>query len=112
MPAPSSWRRLESNLMQGGIAQHVLEHAMQDARPLLLPTFIGDQVLADLEQRMREAQRFGMSLDGIAMAIAARVGLIVADHEVRLVGETPHQRHWHARVLVPQHADMPGPLEA
>ena len=88
------------------------QRALQPVRPFGDAVVGVDHVLADFQERMDEAARLGMHRDGIAVPVAARIGLVVADDEAPLLLERDEERHGQARVLVPEHAHMPGPLEA
>ena len=61
---------------------------------------------------MRQAARHRMGLDGVALAVARVVGLVVADHEIARLPSLAMSGFAIRRVLVPEHAEMPGPLDA
>src|SRR3546814_3736849 len=51
------------------------------------------------------------SVLGIAVAVGAGIGLVVADGEA-FCAQALHQRSRKARIAVPQHADLPRPRDA
>ena len=97
---------------EGGVVQHAPEGALQPVGPFGNAVAGVDEVLADLQERMGEPAPLGMHRDRIAVLVAARIGFVVADREARLLPQRSHERQRQAGVLVPQHADMPGPLKA
>ena len=80
----------------------------QPLRPGLGAASVGDQVLADLDQRMGEAVDDGVLEHGVA-AQRAVIGLVVADDQV-CVGLASMSISGRATrsSQIPQHADMPG----
>ena len=70
-----------------------------------------DQILADLNQDMGQAPGHGMLEQGVTVAIARRIGLIVADRNT-LRPQPRHQGPCQTRIGVPEDADLPRPLHA
>src|SRR5439155_6248684 len=88
------------------------ERGGKGVRPLRRPGRRVDEVLADLHRGVRQPGRLGVGADRIAGGLARRIRLVVADDAARVGGgKLGDERDRHARVLVPQHADMPGPDE-
>ena len=83
----------------------------QPLRPCESAGAVGDQILADLDQRMGIAVDNSMAEHGVA-AQGAVIGLVVADDERLVFGQHVDHRPRHAVVAVPQDADMPGADEA
>src|SRR5258708_19808223 len=71
-----------------------------------------DQVLPDLDQRVRDADVFDMARHGVAVAILAGIRLIVTDDDAGHSPQPPHQRTGEPVVAVPQDAEMPRALYA
>src|SRR5262245_7386522 len=88
------------------------QRSRDNAGPDLRALVRVDQILADLQERMWDAGTLAMMRHGVAVAVARGVRLVVAYRHVALLGEVCHQRLRQAAVAVPQHADMPRPLEA
>ena len=70
-----------------------------------------DQVLAHFEGAMGELAGPGMGIERVFVRRARRIGLVVADHQRGIAPQLGEQRLGQARIVVPQHADMPGALE-
>ncbi len=91
------------------IAQDRTDNAAEPPRPLSLTLGVADQVLADLDDGVDEAPAGAVLPEAIALELAG-IGLVLADDQVALGVEALEQRPRQPRVLlVPQHADVPGP---
>src|SRR3981081_1667663 len=71
-----------------------------------------DQVLAHFQRAMRQRPRLGVGGERVFVRITRRIGLVVADDKRRIAPQFGEQRLGQARIVIPEHADMPGPLEA
>jgi hypothetical protein len=73
--------------------------------------FVGDQVLADLDEHVRVAVDDRMPEHGVA-AQRPVIGLVVADDDVAGLAQHVDHRQRGARIEVPQHAGVPRPGDA
>src|SRR5699024_1604720 len=102
------WRWRRSRRRHGG------NDIVQNRGELVDSRLVGDEVLADFEDDMRQAGRPGMALDGevawVLQTLAA-VRFIVADNKP-CAPQPRHHRFGNTRIGIPQNADFPGALPA
>src|SRR5690606_33027782 len=69
------------------LRQQLAEHAAQPLGPFLGAVMCIDEVLAQLDQHVGQAAVVAVDVDGVAVEVASRVGLVVADADAGLAPE-------------------------
>src|SRR6266540_4185567 len=67
-----------------------------------------DEILAHFQRAMRQLAGPRMGIERVFIRGTRRVRLVVADHQLGIAAQLGQQRLGQARIVVPQHADMPG----
>src|SRR5208283_5889264 len=72
----SAWQRQAGpDLLAGGhFRVRPRQKARQDVRPTPLPVLVGDQILANLDQSMRQAAPLAMDRNGVVGLVAHGIG--------------------------------------
>ncbi len=105
-------RAMELDRMQRSTRVHHLAHRLCQALGPFGLTFVPeDQVLANLDQRVREPAHRAVAVERVALELSG-IRNVVADLDAGNGLQALEQRQRQPRVLVPQHADRPGPRHA
>src|SRR5580704_17404204 len=88
-----------------GLGRHqvpvALRQQMPEPRtPRPLSSVVGDQVLANFNGGVRQAALLAVYRDSVIGCVGDAVGLIVADHELRLAFQQRHDEMGKARVAI------------
>ena len=96
-------------------AARLVEHLAQDRGeprgPLGLSVGTEDEILPQFDERVRQAAACPVTVKRIAFQLS-RIGNVVADLDSGNGAQRLEQRKGEPRVLVPQHADTPGTVNA
>jgi hypothetical protein len=77
--------------------------------PLLLSVLVRDQILADFDQRMRQAMTLAVHRYGVVGGVADKIRLVVANHEAVLLPQQREQPVGQAAVAIVEKRHMPRP---
>ena len=95
-------------LGRGQTVEGGLQRVADDPGPSHRARGIGNQILADFDQQVRQAPQFAVAVHRVAEIVAGAVGLVVADRDVAARRQRRHEGQGDPAVPVPQRADMQG----
>src|SRR6516165_3514654 len=75
--------------------------------PFALAALILDEILADLDQRMRQAAPFAMYRNSVIRGVADDVWRVITDEKIVIGIKQRQQRTCETRIAVVKHASMP-----
>src|SRR5690606_612320 len=109
IPHPSPFRAISAGLDPD--QRQPVQRIRHDRSPALRPLMGVDQILANLDGDMRQAALRAMLIHRIAERLARRIGLVIADDKGAVLAKDLQKRRGKARILIPEHADMPRPFK-
>lgn len=110
-PSPAASLR-PGRIARSQICISLRQQPRENAGPFSLPAVVGDEVLADFDQRVRQAAALAVHRDGVVGRVADEIWLVIADDEIGHLAQEREQAMGQAHIAIVKERNMPRARDA